>query len=217
MRYSVAYDKALEISKNMEDSLLQRLNFFLVGTAFLIAGLATLMAGDTVTGLNPGQLRLAYIINALGLYLSLFFTVINFLNIEFLLCFGKYIRDLEKRVKERKDKLHITQLPPAAKAEAILQSKIEGFPWRLLRRLFRQLHLLVSDIGEGAKGGKVHHTFVVPVIFVGVWLAIFFGVLPPCWIAVLVVFGLIGLLFAAMRYLPGILTRLGIRGKTDST
>jgi hypothetical protein len=51
MLYRVAYDKALEISKDIEDSLLQRLNFFLIGTAFLLAGLATLMAVSNNAGL----------------------------------------------------------------------------------------------------------------------------------------------------------------------
>lgn len=205
MRYSVAYDKALEISKNMEDSVLQRLNFFLISTAFLIAGLATLVAGRNDAGLTHGQLRLSYIINALGLYLSLFFTTINFHNIDILTDFGAYIRRLEEGIAKRRDKLHITEPPPATQAEDIANSKMEGFPWPLLGRLFRQLYSQITSPHEAAKGGKTNHTFLVPLLFVVVWLVIFFSVFPFCWVATVVVFGLIGLSFAVVHYLPKIL------------
>ena len=211
MRYSVAYDKALEISKNMEDSVLQRLNFFLIATAFLIAGLATLVASGNDAGLTIRQLTLAYIINALGLYLSLFFTAINFHNIDILTDFGGYIRTLEQGLVKRRDKLHITEPPPATKAEDIANLKMKGFPWSLLGRLFRQLYSQIASPHEAAKGGKTNHTFLVPLLFVVVWLVIFFSVFPLCWMATAVVFGLICLSFAVIHYLPKILKAYSAR------
>jgi len=73
----------------MGDTLLQRLNFFLIGTAFLITGLAALVVSGRSGGLNGDQLTLAYIINSLGLYLALLFTVIDALNMAVLADFGK--------------------------------------------------------------------------------------------------------------------------------
>jgi len=201
MRYSVAYDKALEIGKSLRDSLSQRLNFFLVGTAFLVVGLASLMASSNNGGLTNGQLTLAYTINGLGLYLALFFTMVAFLNLLIVGDFEEYIYALEKRLVEEPSDAQIAELPPAAKVKEIADSKMRYFPWFLVKELLTEIYGLCS--GQQSAAAKTNHTYLVPILFVVGWIVVFFLVLPWRWVAATVVFGSIGFVpvIWSLRYL----------------
>jgi hypothetical protein len=210
MRYRVAYDKALETSKDMGESLLQRVNFFLIGTAFLIAGLAALVASSNDGGLAGYRLNLAYTINALGLYLALFFAVINSLTMAVLADFGKYVKEeLEQELMAGRGAQTITGAPPFTKAEEITNLKMQCFPWKLLANPFRQLYLLFADSRQAVKEAKTHHALLLPVLFVVGWIAIFELALPHSRMATALVYGLIGLIpticaaVQLIRYLRG--------------
>jgi len=195
MQYRVAYDKALEISKDMGESLLQRVNFFLIGTAFLIAGLATLVATSNDVGLDGYRLNLAYVINALGLYLSLFFAVINSLTMAVMADFSEYVKEeLEEKLIAGKGDRTITDSTPFTSAEEITNSNMQPFPWKLLKNPFRQLYLLFTDSKQSVKEAKTHHALLLPVLFVIGWIAIFELALPYSRMATALVYGLIGLI-----------------------
>ena len=195
MKYSVAYDKALEISKDMGESLLQRVNFFLIGTAFLIGGLAALVATSNDGSLDGYWQNLAYIINALGLYLSLFFAVINSFSMAVLADFSKYVKgELEEKLMAGKEDATITGSTPLTRAEEITNSNMQPFPWKLLKNPFRQLYLLFTDPKQSVKEAKTHHALLLPVLFVVGWIAIFELALPYSRMATALVYGLIGLI-----------------------
>ena len=90
----LAYKTVIEYRSGERDLLFERLNYFLVGSAFLAAAYVTLAALKPTTN-YPALFYLAYLINGAGFYLSLFFAIVNNLNSKILGRLDLYIRELE--------------------------------------------------------------------------------------------------------------------------
>ena len=189
MKYELAYKTVVE-AKNREASLLfQRVNFFLIGTAFLITGFATLTSNWNCES-SCRILTLAYIINVAGLYLSIFFIIINFLNTRILRGIGDYLVDLENSFDENKE----VPMTPSIRIKEIVElsvSEIYGI-CKFRKAFWDELCAIVRSPTDVSRKTLAPHTWIVPLGLAVFWTVVFFLVLPFCWIAVAVVFGFLG-------------------------
>ena len=168
MEYSIAYDKATEIYRNDLNLLFRRLNFFLIGVAFLITGLAALVASRYY--LHYPIIAFAYIICTAGFYLSLCFTFINYLNTRNLYKFGEYIHFLEKKYDEQGE----VKREPAIMMKTIVQSTLRGAPWRLFKRLGSKLCGLIANPSREPRRSTANNAYLISIGFVVFWVLIFF-------------------------------------------
>lgn len=75
--------------------LFQRVNYFLIGTAFLIAPLVALFLSQSFVG-SLGLILFAYLLIVTGIFLSVLFTVSNYLNDVIIRRIIRYIQALEQ-------------------------------------------------------------------------------------------------------------------------
>lgn len=179
--------------KHESSLLFQRLNFFLVGTAFLITAFATLTfvyGGDYGQSCKP--LILAYMINAVGLFLSAFFMLINYLNTRILWHLRKYTVDLESNYSKSRR----APETPLSKAKEIIEEIIPREmpnPCVFAKSMWQDLCSVFDDLAKSAKKTIAPHTWIVPLGFTTFWLVTFFLVLPIDWIPTTIVFGSLGI------------------------
>lgn len=89
-----AYSTVTDYRAGERDLIFERLNYFLVATAFLATAYAALVA-EVWNHPSTTIIYLAWLINGVGFYLSIFFAVINSLNSKILMRLDNYIRSLE--------------------------------------------------------------------------------------------------------------------------
>jgi len=92
--FDAAYKTAIEYRNGERDLLFERLNYFLVGTAFLATAYATLVI-EQLSHPSNTIFYLAWLINGVGFYLSVFFAIINNLNSKILIRLDCYIHNFE--------------------------------------------------------------------------------------------------------------------------
>lgn len=137
------------------DRLFQRVNFFLIGTAFLITAFARVITYyDTLTKPGFEIMALANGINAVGFYLAVFFTVTNYWN-------AVIIRKMGKRKHQ---------------PDYTMRS--------LLKEMSEDLGSLIKKPFDISKGHPAPHAWLVPMGFCIFWLLIWFLVLPYNWIPI---------------------------------
>jgi hypothetical protein len=143
-----------------------RLNFFLAGTAFLIAAFAAVV---TVGGRgNQYQIHiLAHAVNAVGYYLALFFFLTNFLNAAVLALIQEAIREPRTLLRQQN-------------AFDVL-AKIAETEWKLSKLKPSMLAFVRDPIGFG-KRQPSSHTWIIPFLFSVFWLVTWFAVIRPYWI-----------------------------------
>ncbi|MBA2084202.1 hypothetical protein DMTZ50_0003 [Dehalococcoides mccartyi] len=156
------------------DLLFQRLNYFLIASSFLVTAFATLlvaakgcMAGD--------QLVLAFLINAVGFYLSLFFAIINYLNTRIIWQKGKYLRDIENTSEV------ISRISPNSTSEEIVLQKVWGeelnhSQFTLILNMVKEIRDFFFGPSKASKSGLAPHTYLIPLGF-GVFWAILFAMI----------------------------------------
>ena len=76
----IAYQECGGFVRQHESMLFQRLNYFLVAIAFLVAGFVELAASSTQHHANSLLAGLAILVGAAGFLISWLFTAINYLN-----------------------------------------------------------------------------------------------------------------------------------------
>jgi hypothetical protein len=76
----IAYQESGNFIRQYESMLFQRLNYYLVAIAFLVAGFVELVASSTQYSANPLLTRLAVLVGTTGFLISWFFTAINYFN-----------------------------------------------------------------------------------------------------------------------------------------
>jgi len=132
--------------------IFQRVNYFLVGTAFLITAFATIIASDNFFTPKFELVALAHVVNGVGFYLAIFFTITNYWNVKIL--------------KQQS----INQCQPKYTLQSLI-SEMLGDSCHLLKRPF-----------DLSKGHPAPHTWLVPMGFSISWLLIWFLVLPDKWV-----------------------------------
>ena len=88
-----AYTTAAQLYNKELDRLFQRVNFFLIGSSFLIVAFVTLLRSALCFG--SFHYVLFYLVNMAGFLLSVFFTITNFRMALFLAKMLDYLGDLE--------------------------------------------------------------------------------------------------------------------------
>jgi hypothetical protein len=167
MYYKEAYDKATGILDRDVKLLFQRLNFFLVAMAFLVAGFAAVFgAGQNSRAL----LNIDYVISGAGFFASIFFASINYLNTRIIRQTGRYIRELEgMKFGELVDDTHM----PYARVEQIVQEEMNRRTTLILLPLMlRQLFNVLFRPRHAAKENIADHVYIVPLGFSLFWLCL---------------------------------------------
>jgi disulfide bond formation protein DsbB len=88
------YKTALQLRDGEVDRLFQRVNFFLIGTAFLIAALVSLVIAKNFADSEP-LVVFAYLLTSVGLGLSILFTISNYVNDRTIRKLWDMIQDIE--------------------------------------------------------------------------------------------------------------------------
>ncbi len=91
MNWETAYNTAIGIVNRDINLLFQRLNFFLITTAFMFAAFGTILT----VGQNSDLTKFGYILCVGGLAYSILLASTNFLNSGIIHQIEEYIRDLE--------------------------------------------------------------------------------------------------------------------------
>jgi hypothetical protein len=103
------YRKSVEDVRHHESLLFDRLNYFLVGSAFLVTAYVTLAVKFNQSPKSGPIFLLAYLIIAAGFYLSASFEIINYLNTrligEMQLCIKKLELGLDPHQNESANKV----------------------------------------------------------------------------------------------------------------
>ena len=135
--------------------IFQRLNFFLIGTAFLITAFATVVISDAfLIKKDCGVITLANAINAVGYYLAIFFLFTNYWNIKLL-------------NKKNGDKYKQTYSPVSLTIEMLGD--------------FGNLILKPFDV---SRGHPAPHTWLLPILFVIFWFVLWLTVLDNLWVVI---------------------------------
>ena len=157
--YHQHYEALMEIFHLEVNSLFSRLNFFLIGTAFLVAAFVT-----AVVTKHPGSWSLSLLrhaIVAIGFCVALLFTVTNYLN-------AKLLLGIQRRL-ERDSKI------------------VDSSPFEVVKEIKEKvwsLRRFWGDFGDavcnpiGYKNTCAPHTWLVPILFALFWLFVWFAVVP---------------------------------------
>lgn len=173
MRYEVAYNKAVEILNRDTALLFQRLNFFLIATAFLIAAFATVLT----VGTGSILLNIDYILSAAGFVYSLLLAATNYLNTRIIWQIGEYIRNLED--KDFGDVVEQGQEPYKRIDQIVKGSMNRRTTFSLIPSMVGSVFTVIGNPSKTARESVADHTYIVPLLFVVVWLALFVFLL--CW------------------------------------
>lgn len=166
MNYEIAYNKATETLNREINLLFQRLNFFLIATAFLLTAFATIVAG----GRNSDLLSINYVIAAAGFIYSSLIATTNYLNTRIIYGIGVYIRGLEK--KDFAQEVKQSLLPSYAINRIVkgLINKKSGFS--LVCPMIKSCSNVVFNLKKINDESVGNHTYIVPCLFSLVWLAL---------------------------------------------
>jgi len=118
------YGVAVQIRNQELSSLHQRVNFFLIGTSFLVIAFVNVISRE------PHLLimhKVALLVGIAGLVLSVFFTFVNFQNVRIIERLDEYIRSLESQ----------GYLPPTPPFYYIRWTLVPAVPLRSWGREFR--------------------------------------------------------------------------------
>lgn len=164
MKYEMAYMKATETLNRDINLLFQRLNFFLVATAFLLTAFATIVA----VGANSSLLNINYIIGVAGFVYSFLIAITNHLNTRIIYSIGEYIQDLETKVFAEEAEM---ALLPSRKISQIAKNSINKPSGLCLAfSMVGSCFNLVFNLRKIREESVANHTYVVPFFFSIVWL-----------------------------------------------
>jgi len=168
MTYETAYNKAIETCNRDIKLLFQRVNFFLIATAFMIAAFTTLLT----VGIDSRVVYLDYVLSLAGLGFSMLFATTNYLNTIVIRQIGQYILELESH--DFNTPL-IKGLEPHQKIDQIVQKSMDrGKIWSLIFEMFvKGIWTLIMNPRESARTNIVSYSYIVPLFFAIVWLALF--------------------------------------------
>lgn len=175
MNYETALRMAIESFDNNVKLLFQRVNYFLVATAFLVTGFATSLGISLQYDLSSIA-AIAYAMLAAGICLSAFFMIINYLNTYMLLLLTRYIRYLERHPSEERVPDRIL---PSQITQLVVNKIHRRGLWRLIGQCSYELLVLVrvmvfhrrsGNNMEAANRSLASHTYLIPMGFLVLWV-----------------------------------------------
>jgi len=161
--HNESYRTAIQLREGEMNRLFQRVSFFLVGTAFLIAALVALITSKSFADSIPLKV-FAYLLTSVGFGLSVLFTVSNYINDRIIRIIWELIKDIEAGNL------------PSPSVIIWFNKKIEKdgqLPPKFILKLF---HDLCNALGHPFPDGKtsehisVPHTWLIPLGFVLFWI-----------------------------------------------
>lgn len=159
----VMYKTALQLREGEMNRLFQRVSFFLIGTAFLIAALVALVTSKGFAYSIPLNV-FAYLLTSVGFGLSVLFTLSNYINDRIIRIIWELIKDIEAGNL------------PSPSVIIWFNKKIEEdgqSPPKFILKLFHDLcNALCHPFPDGktSKHISVPHTWLIPLGFVFFWL-----------------------------------------------
>lgn len=154
-----SYEHAIKAEDGEKEMLFQRFNFFLVATAFLIAGYAVV-----VTSVNSVT-WLSYALNAVGFNMAIFFLIHNYLTSLYITGIHSYIQKIEKGEPHKEFREEIVHIWPSN-------------PYRVLIGFFIDLVKIVRNPLDSNRTRYIL-TWLIPLGFTTFWLLMWFNVLHP--------------------------------------
>jgi RimJ/RimL family protein N-acetyltransferase len=151
---------------HQEQLLFNRLNYFLIGTAFLMTAVATVVASraDCTSLFYPYFANMAFILFATGYCIAWLFTVINYVNAQAVhRCWLDYDHQIPFR--------DFVTDAWTYKNWGFVLGQMAGILWDILQ----------SFVGR-ARRYALHsspHVWIIPAFFVIVWLVTWYLVMPP--------------------------------------
>jgi hypothetical protein len=152
------YRMALQLREGELNRLFQRVSFFLVSTAFLIAALVALVTSKSFSNSIPLNV-FAYMLTSIGLILSIMFTIANYLN-------DMVIRKIIELIKD----IAADNLPKASigRFYELIKNDKPG-PMKLLGKFCCDLFKVFSNL-TSATEITAPHVWLIPFLFVFFWV-----------------------------------------------
>jgi hypothetical protein len=157
--------------------LFQRLNYFLVASAFLVTAFATVLTTNNC--LTSHQFNLAFLINLTGFYLSVFFAATNYLNIIIIQKKSSFIKKLKVNPKLYMNSSSIHATEDIIK-NTIWKKKFKNSQQRLVCNMLVDTFKFFIIQNHASGNEFAPHTYLVPLGFSLFWLIILFAVLMNC-------------------------------------
>lgn len=154
--------------------LFQRLNYFLVASAFLVTAFATVLTTNNC--LTSHQFNLAFLINLTGFYLSIFFAATNYLNILIIQKKSSFIKKLGVNPKLQMNPTSIHATEDIIK-NIIWKKKFKNSQRRLVCHMLVDTFRFFIIQNHASRNEFAPHTYLVPLGFSLFWLIILFSVL----------------------------------------
>jgi hypothetical protein len=157
---SEMFKTALQLREGEMNRLFQRVNYFLVGTAFLIAALVTLIVSTHFKDVFALQL-FAYLLTSVGLGLSVLFTFSNYINDRLI----RIIWELIKNIEVGKG--------PESSVITWFHGEVENDIKSLIIKLIHDLCVVFThpfSIVKNSKSVSVPYTWLIPFGFVFFWI-----------------------------------------------
>jgi len=164
------YDIAASYFRGDLALLFQRVNYFLVATAFLIGGFIAINVGSNFK-INPNSdsFYLALTITIVGILISYGFSVVNFLNAKIVFLIGEYVQQIEEGE---------TCVPPFRQINIIAAEN--KFSFLLLIYVYIHTLAYIGRVSIDKLRGKktsehreyielAPHTWLLPMFFAVVW------------------------------------------------
>jgi hypothetical protein len=175
------YTTAITILNHEYSLLFQRFNYYLIGTAFLVAAFATTMVGYHNGNSKPELQDLAIILNATGIWLSYLFWYFDLMSTRVYQHLVDYVKQIEhSSYVYETPLLKLEEIRNNYSMDKHASFKIMLNIWILLCQFFR----FRNKDKEKMKLAPPNHTWIIPILFMVVWCLIWRFVLPfdfhPC-------------------------------------
>jgi len=166
-----SYLKAIDDVRHEKTLLFDRLNFFLAGSAFLITAYAALAVSIKHWSSSNSIILLTYILNGTGLYLAIFFAVINYLNTRLIEAKDSQIHcwesNLDKKVHQKWESNMVEK--------EVIENEFHRNPYRLIWGPVKGLWTFLMKPFHLA---EAPHTYILPLGLTFFCLVVFFFVFP---------------------------------------
>lgn len=164
MNNQAAYEKAIDILDRDTKLLFQRLNYFLVATAFLLAAFGAIFTAEN------SELSIGIALTVAGFGFSILFSCINFLNTKIIWKISVFIRELENtdfQEEAAKKNRPYNKIYRIVKAEMNLKTILLLIP-NLLLSVLR----LIFRTKKAGSENTADHVYIVPLFFAVIWLVL---------------------------------------------
>lgn len=166
-RKQTLYQESWNFIRQQESLLFQRVNYFLVAIAFLVAGIVDLAVNSIQHRANPLLIGLVVLVGSTGLLISWIFTAMDYFDAQILTASYRLIQVREKELMDETAKASEIGLPYAQILQTMKKGSGEFNPKTFL---FDSIVAPFKFI-FGKKEPLAPHTWFLPFFFILFWLA----------------------------------------------